>query len=252
MKKLNAADVQPIGEVLAAVTRVEAALSERGAIQQAIDRLAPRRAAVNKVADALSQRRANELANQALETDPDRAAAYHPRLDEIEREQTIAARERDGVESAQRALDAKLDEADGRLIELKNSQLPYTLMAQSTHVAHALQRRLDEIVEKHLVPFVVEVNAMHAATNSFTSWLQELTIRKLLGNHEMLRGPMLFMGVQTVRLEEAWQDDSDLAAAVEVASAPKRVLQQLRSAAARAEERAAMRTAQSNARHDRS
>jgi len=238
--------------VLAAVTRVEAALSERSAIQQAINRLAPRRAAADKVADALSQRHGRELANQALETDPDLAKAYHPRLDEIEREQTIAARERDGVESAQRALDAKLDEADARLIELKDSQLPYTLIAQSTLVAQALQRRLDEIVEKHLVPFVVEVNAMHAATNAFTSWLQELTIQKLLGGQELLRGSMSFLGGQTVRLQEAWRDDPDLAAAVEVASSPRRVLHQLRTAAARAEERAAMRSAESDARHGRS
>jgi nitrogen fixation protein len=123
------------------------------------------------------------------------------------------------------------------LIEMKNSSIVYTLISHSTALTQALQPRLQELIERHLLPFLLEVHALNARTHAFVEWLTAFNVPQLPGSHPLLTGERSHSATGSVLLRESWQLDPELASVSEIAASPWALLAQLRAQALQAEER---------------
>ncbi|MBW8824453.1 MAG: hypothetical protein JF567_09600, partial [Xanthomonadales bacterium] len=221
-----------------AMNKAQAAMNEVRDRKAARDRLNPQGAGEQKLVDELGQRRADMLVERAMQTDPEAVKEFDRLLDGIEKEQAVAARALEATGAAQRALQALIDAAEDRLIQMNQSPIVYTFTTHSSAVTQVLQRRLEEIVEKHLLPFALEVAAMQSATGAFFDWQDVLQVPTLgRAMHPLLTGRRSFLGGNSLALDEMWQSHPELVAAADAAAAPRMLLQQLRTLAARAAER---------------
>ena len=145
-------------------------MAGRRDLAAARQRLEPDRAEKQRRVEQLAKHRADLLVERALQVNPAMVERYNQRLDAIDAEQVAATRDLEAIDAAQQALQNRINDADARLFEMSQSSIVYTLHGHHSMVREVLQRRLEEIVERHLLPFAIEVAAMNAATNAFRDW----------------------------------------------------------------------------------
>ncbi len=239
MKTLTAADVQPSGDVLAAMNQIQAAMTAHRDWAAARQRLEPDRVANQKKLDQLAKARADLLVESAMQTVPDRVKEYRSQLDAIDAEQVTVARDLEAIEAAQQALQNRINDAEARLFEMNQSPIVYIVKGHSTAVKQVLQRRLEEVIEQHVLPLALEIAAMNEATSAFRDFEEVFLVPNMTGGvaTPLLSGTRSFVGGRHTLLRGEWRKHPELVAAYDAASAPRLLLSRLQTAASRIGER---------------
>jgi hypothetical protein len=172
----------PSREVQASVDEANAALAACQETSDALDRITAETAIAQGELEAAVALRAALLAERAKQTDPAKIRAFEPRLKELSAAMAEANLNVESAAVAAEALEAELSQREGVIEAMQQAGVPAQVQAAyAGAVAADLGRRVSEALEKHLVPLMLEADALRDGTMSraIGDWLNDLVLPRI-------------------------------------------------------------------------